>query len=202
MRSSGSTSTRGGSPIFTCASGTTPSRRGANTNRRKPIVTCYTPKASRSKKARAKCRPRSVRAGAHPDRCSAPMPNTTRCRAIRSRSSPIRPRAPGCIPGPLGTPTRIRHSARPHSPGYWRRRRRWSGSASPGPCCSSASRPKRCAARSRCTPPRAITTVPTPSSPITRISPTPRSGTPSAARIGVRSSPSRRSSPRSGSTRA
>ena len=202
MRSSGSTSTRGGSPIFTCASGTTPSRRGANTNRRKPIVTCYTPKASRSKKARAKCQPRSARAGANPARCSAPMPNMTRCRAIRSRSSPTGRRAPGCIPGRPGTPTRIRHSARPHSPACWRRRRRWRGSASPAPCCSSASRPKRCAAQSRCTPPRAITTAPTPSSPITRISPTPRSGTPSAAPIGVPSSPSRPPSRRSGSTRA
>jgi aminobenzoyl-glutamate utilization protein B len=51
--------------------------------------------------------------------------------------------------------------------------------------------PRRCAAQSRCMPPKAITTALTPSSPITRISPTPRSATRSAVPIGVPSSPSR-----------
>jgi aminobenzoyl-glutamate utilization protein B len=77
------------------------------------------------------------------------------------------------------------HSARRHSPGRWQRRRQWRGSASPAPCSSSASPPKRSAAQCRCTLPRAITTAPTPSSLVTRTSPTQRSATRSAARIGA-----------------
>ena len=94
------------------------------------------------------------------------------------------------------------HSARRHSPGRWQRRRQWRGSASPAPCCSSASPPKRSAAQCRCTLPRAITTAPTPSSLITRTSPTQRSATRSAALIGALFSRSRQSRRRGGSTRA
>ncbi len=128
MRSHGSTSTRGAFPIFTCASGTTPSRPGASTNRRRPIASSCAPKGSRSRKPRARCRPRSARAGAIPARCSGPMPNMTRCRATRSRSCPTAHRAPGCIRGRRDTPIRTRHWARRRSPESWRRRPRWSGS--------------------------------------------------------------------------
>ena len=110
-------STPGVFPSFTRASGATPSRLGASTNRRKPIATCCAPRGSRSRRARARCRPRSARAGANPVRCSAPMPNTMRCRGTRSRSSPIRRRAPGFTLGPPGTPTRTRHDGTRRDPG-------------------------------------------------------------------------------------
>jgi len=61
---------------------------------------------------------------------------------------------------------------------------------------------ERSAARSRCTPRRGTTTAPTPSSPTTRISPTQRSATRSAAPIGVWSLPLKPRHRRSGSTRA
>src|SRR5262249_12043589 len=111
------------------------------------------------------------------------MPNMTRCRATPSKLSHIRRHGPDCTLGPPGIPTRARRSARHRSPGCWRRRRRWRGSASPARSCSSVSRPKRCAAQSQCTRRRAIMTEPTPSSRISCISPILRFGTPIAAPI-------------------
>ena len=192
-------STPGVFPSFTRASGATPSRPGASTNRRKPIATCCAPRGSRSRRARARCRPRSARAGANPVRCSAPMPNTMRCRGTRSRSSPIRRRAPGFTLGPPGTPTRTRHDGTRRDAGseggngevrprrhlaLLRRARRKGLRLNAGARCQGLLRRRR------------------PSSLITRTSPTQRSATRSAALIGALFSRSRQSRRRGGSTRA
>jgi hypothetical protein len=73
----------------------------------------------------------------------APMPNTTQCRATRSKSFPITRRETGFILGRPDTPTRTQRSAPHRSPVCWRRRQRWKGLASPVRSCSSASRLKR-----------------------------------------------------------